>query len=94
METRLVAMVCRWRAQMTIDPGSEVAPYLQLAAILRSRIESGELPPGAKMPSIIQLADHYQIARVTAHKGLRVLVDEGLAVVSPGRGTYVRRKQE
>jgi DNA-binding GntR family transcriptional regulator len=75
-----------------IDPDSEVAPYLQLAGILRSRIESGELAPGAKLPSIIRLSEDYGVARVTSHKALRVLVDEGLAVVSPGRGMYVRRR--
>jgi GntR family transcriptional regulator len=80
-----------WERAM-IDPGSEVAPYIQLAAILRARIESGELAAGARLPSIIDLSESYGVARVTAHKALRVLVDSGLAVVSPGRGTYVRRK--
>lgn len=32
------------------------------------------------------------MARVTAHKALRVLVDEGLAVVNPGRGMFVKRQ--
>lgn len=77
---------------MTIDPDSEVAPYLQLAAILRTQIESGELAPGARLPSIIRLSETYGVARVTAHKALRVLVDEGLAVVSPGRGMFVKRQ--
>jgi GntR family transcriptional regulator len=75
-----------------VDPGSEIAPYLQLAAILRAQIESGELAPGARLPSIIRLSGDYHVARVTAHKALRVLVDEGLAVVSPGRGMFVRRQ--
>jgi GntR family transcriptional regulator len=77
---------------MTIDPDGEVAPYLQLAEILRAQIESGELAPGARLPSIIRLSEDYHVARVTAHKALRVLVDEGLAVVSPGRGMFVRRQ--
>ena len=76
---------------MTIDPDGETAPYLQLAAILRTQIESGELAPGSRLPSIITLSETYGIARVTAHKALRALVDSGLAVVSPGRGMYVRR---
>ena len=77
---------------MTIDPDGEVAPYLQLAAILRARIESGDLAPGTRLPSIVGLSEEYHVARVTAHKALRMMVDEGLAVVSPGRGTFVRRK--
>jgi DNA-binding GntR family transcriptional regulator len=74
-----------------IDPEGELAPYLQLAAILRRQIQSGELPPGSRLPSIIALSERYGIARTTAHKALRVIVDEGLAVVSRGRGVYVRR---
>jgi GntR family transcriptional regulator len=77
---------------VSIDPDGELAPYLQLAAILRDRIGSGELPPGARLPSIIDLAETYGIARTTAHKALRVLVDEKLAVVSKGRGMYVARR--
>ncbi|MGH3191456.1 MAG: GntR family transcriptional regulator [Streptosporangiaceae bacterium] len=77
---------------MTVDPGSEIAPYIQLAMILRARIESGDLPPGARLPSIVELSATYSVARVTANKSLRLLVDEGLVVVSRGRGTYVRRK--
>ena len=76
---------------MIIDPAGEVAPYLQLAAILRGMIESGELAPGARLPSIIDLAETYGVARTTAHKALRVLVDEQLAVVSKGRGMFVKR---
>lgn len=78
-------------AATPIDPEGEVAPYLQLAEILRKQISSGELPPGSRLPSIIDLSSQYGIARTTAHKALRVLVDEGLAVVSRGRGMFVKR---
>jgi DNA-binding GntR family transcriptional regulator len=74
-----------------IDPDGEIAPYLQLADILRRQIGSGDLPPGARLPSVIKLAERYGIARVTAYKSVRLLVDEGLVVVSRGRGVFVRR---
>lgn len=77
---------------VTVDPSSEVAPYLQLAEIIRGKITSGEYPPGARLPSIVDLSATYNVARVTAHKSMRVLIDERLVVVSRGRGTYVRRK--
>jgi GntR family transcriptional regulator len=77
-----------------IDPGSEVAPYLQLAGILRDEIRTGKLAPGARLPSIIELSERYSVARTTAHKALRVLVDEQLAVVSKGRGMYVTRNRQ
>jgi DNA-binding GntR family transcriptional regulator len=59
-------------------------PYLQVAAILRGRIESGELAPKARLPSIVGLVQEYGIARTTAAKALKMLVDEGL--VGAGRG--------
>lgn len=74
-----------------IDPQGEIAPYLQLAGILRRQIETGQLPPGARLLSVVRLAERYNVARVTAHKAARLLVDEGLVVVSPGRGMFVRR---
>ena len=75
-----------------IDPDSPVPPYRQVAAILRGRIESGELPPGRRLPSIADLVQTYGIARTTAAKALRLLVDEGLAEISPGMGTYVKER--
>ena len=74
-----------------IDKDSPVPPYRQVAAILRAQIEAGELPPGRRLPSIASLVQAYGIARTTAAKALRVLIDEGLAEVSPGMGTYVKR---
>lgn len=73
-----------------IDYESPVPPSRQVAAILRERIESGELAPGRRLPSIASLVQEYGIARTTAAKALRVLISEGLAEVSPGMGTYVR----
>jgi len=73
-----------------VDHGSAVAPYRQIAAILRGRIERGEYAPGQRLPGINDLMGEYGVAHLTANKALRLLVDEGLAVLSPGRGFYVR----
>jgi DNA-binding GntR family transcriptional regulator len=79
---------------MTIDPASPVAPYRQVAAILRGEIDSGQRPPGSRLPSIADLVQTYGIARTTAGKALRLLVTEGLAEMSAGMGTYVRAGQD
>ena len=79
------------RVAEKIDTDSPVPPYRQVAAFLRGQIERGELPPGRRLPSIADLVQEYGIARTTAGKALRLLVDEGLAEVSPGMGTYVKR---
>jgi len=72
-----------------VDHGSPVAPYQQIAAILRGRIERGEYEPGQRLPSIMTLMQEYGVAHLTANKALRLLVAEGLAEMSPGRGFYV-----
>ena len=77
------------RVPEQIDTESPVPPYRQVAAFMRERIERGELAPGKRLPSIADLVQTYGIARTTAGKALRLLVDEGLAEVSPGMGTYV-----
>lgn len=73
-----------------VDHGSAIAPYRQIAAILRARIESGEYQPGQRLPSIATLMQEYGVAHLTANKALRLLVDEGVAELSPGRGFYVK----
>jgi DNA-binding GntR family transcriptional regulator len=65
-----------------------VAPWRQLAALLRERIKSGELPPGARLPSITSLAQEYDLAVTTVQKAVGALKDEGLIVTSP-MGTFV-----
>ena len=72
---------------MTIDPESPVAPYRQVAAILRGRIENGEYT--SRLPSIADLTQEFGIARTTAAKALRLLAAEGLAEASEGMGYYV-----
>lgn len=73
-----------------VDHGSPVAPYRQIAAVLRGRIESGEYRPGRRLPSINDLMQQYGVAHLTANKALRLLAAEGLAELSPGMGFFVR----
>jgi DNA-binding transcriptional regulator YhcF (GntR family) len=42
---------------VTIDHESAVPPYRQLAGILRDQIQSGELAPGAAVPSVKRPSD-------------------------------------
>jgi GntR family transcriptional regulator len=76
-----------------LDPVSPVPRYLQIAAIIRARIERGELQPGDPIPSQITIIQTYGVARATAAKALKVLKDEGAVVVVPGvRALVARRK--
>jgi GntR family transcriptional regulator len=75
---------------VTLDPYSSEPRYLQIAGLLRARIQRRELKPGDRLPSQHTLVQEYGVARMTAAKALQVLVDEGLAVTVPGMGTYVK----
>lgn len=76
---------------MIIDPASPDHPYVQLAAQLRSRIESGEL--ATTLPSIMELTEETGLAVGTVRRAVKVLIDEGLAYTVPGRGTFVRPRE-
>jgi GntR family transcriptional regulator len=76
---------------VAIDHGAAEFPYLQLAAILRGRIRSGEYPAGRKIPSFVALEHEFGLSNMTVRRALNVLVEEGLIEKVPGRGTFVRR---
>jgi len=73
-----------------IDLRSPVPSYLQLAAILRARIESGEIASGDALPSITFLVQETGLAVGTVRRAIKVLADEDLVVTVPGRGSYAR----
>lgn len=74
---------------VTIDHLSGTPVYLQLAALLREGIESGELQPDRPLPSYMTLMQEHEVARGTVAKAVGLLVDEGLVRIVPGRGAYV-----
>jgi DNA-binding GntR family transcriptional regulator len=75
-----------------ITRGTPVPPYRQLAAILRAQITSGELAPGQQLPSVVALAERYEIAVPTARKAIELLKTEGLITGVPGYGTFVAER--
>jgi GntR family transcriptional regulator len=75
---------------MSIDPNNVTAPYLQLAAILRNRIASGEFAAGGRLPSLVDLEQQYRLNPKTIRKALEVLKGEDLIIASPGRGMFVK----
>lgn len=69
------------------------AAYRRIADALRSRIASGGLPVGAKLPTETELAEEYGVARQTAREGLRLLVAEGLVVARRPHGHFVKPRE-
>jgi DNA-binding GntR family transcriptional regulator len=77
---------------VTLDPDKPTPLYQQLAAILRGRIERGELT--GRVPSIKTLAQTYGVAMGTAERALTLLRDEGVIVMVIGRGAFVNRSRD
>lgn len=66
-----------------------MAPYQQVAASIRAKIESGELKPGEQISSTRALAEEYGVAPMTASKAIRALSDEGWTKSVPSLGVFV-----
>ncbi len=70
--------------------GSTPIPrYVQLADLFRQRIIKGQWPPGALVPSIEQLMEEFDVARVTVRQAIALLAEDGLLSPQRGRGTFV-----
>ncbi|MFF2326976.1 MULTISPECIES: GntR family transcriptional regulator [unclassified Streptomyces] len=84
---------------MTV-PGSdeEVADrrslHERIAADLRDEIMSGDLAPGAGLPSTAQLKERFSASNATVQKALQLLKSEGLAIGRPGASVMVREHRQ
>ena len=63
--------------------------YQQIAEKLRTRIEKGELAPGAQLPTELELRDEYSSSRNTIRDAIKRLTSQGLVETRPGQGTFV-----
>ena len=64
-------------------------PYATVKAALRERIAQGGWEPGVKLPSERELVQEFGCARMTVHRALRELEEEGLIERRQGSGSYV-----
>jgi len=72
-----------------VDPDSFVPPYEQIRQQITAMIDSGVLAPGARLPSIRQLAGDLGLAVNTVARSYRELEAAGLVVSRVGNGTTV-----
>ncbi len=67
----------------------EVPVYLQLTAILRGQIESGEIPPGKPIPSKKALRAAHSVSGQTVDRAVQALKDAGMVHTVRGLGLFV-----
>jgi len=68
---------------------SRVPLYLQVASVMRQRIENGHWAEGEKISTLEELEEEFAVARVTIRQAIELLRDEGLLDAQQGRGTFV-----
>ncbi|MGO9488674.1 MAG: PLP-dependent aminotransferase family protein [Solirubrobacteraceae bacterium] len=80
-------LVDRLRA---VDRAGKRSLTMQLCDVFTEAIASGELAPGAQLPTTRELAGIAGINPLTAGRCYRRLQEQGLVVSTVGRGTFVR----
>lgn len=79
---------------MALGPEVHAAPlYAKIKHQIRQMIQSGELAPNAKVPSENLLVKQFDVSRMTVHRALRELKEEGAVVRISGVGTFVADAQ-
>ncbi|MQA07701.1 MAG: GntR family transcriptional regulator [Pseudonocardiaceae bacterium] len=79
---------------MELDPEDPRPPYQQVANSLRAAILTRTFQPGEKLPSGPELAQRFNVARMTVQHAIRLLRDEGLVISRQGSGVYVRERTQ
>lgn len=73
-----------------IHHDTEVPPFEQARAQIAARIASGDLPSGARLPTVRALAADLDLAVNTVARTYKELEADGLIVTEGRRGTFVR----
>ncbi|MEM1049269.1 MAG: GntR family transcriptional regulator [Pseudomonadota bacterium] len=68
----------------------DVPRYQQIFLVLREKILSRQVPPGARIASEAELSRDFGVSRITAQRALNELASAGLVTRAKGRGTLVR----
>ena len=57
--------------------------------MILKQIDTGEYPPGGRLPSEKELEKLYHVSRITAQKAMNLLAEDGRIVRLPGKGSFV-----
>jgi DNA-binding transcriptional regulator YhcF (GntR family) len=74
---------------LTLDAGSSVPPFEQVRAQLAAGIDSGNLPPSVRLPTVRRVAADLGLAVNTVAKAYRQLELAGLIETRGRKGTFV-----
>lgn len=69
---------------------SFIPAYYRVAEDIKQQVISGKLKPGDMIPTEAQLCSRYNISKMTARQGLRLLAEEDLIESFRGKGSFVK----
>jgi DNA-binding transcriptional regulator YhcF (GntR family) len=75
---------------LVVDPASTTPPFEQVRSAIASRVASGALPAGTRLPPVRALAGSLGLAVNTVARVYRELEADALVVTEGRRGTFVR----
>jgi GntR family transcriptional regulator len=79
--------------EISIATGSDVPIYRQIVDQVCRAIATGELAPGAQLPSVRALAEQLVINPNTVRKTYADLIREGILESHQGKGVFVARRR-
>jgi len=71
------------------DASGRIPLYLQIAAVLRHRIEAGHWRANEKISTLEHLEQEFGVSRITVRQAVNMLQREGLVQRIQGKGTFV-----
>jgi DNA-binding transcriptional regulator YhcF (GntR family) len=74
---------------ISVDPSAAVPPYEQVRAAITAAVRGGDLAPGARLPTVRELAGNLALAANTVARSYRELEAAGVVVTRGRRGTFV-----
>ncbi|MFC4663810.1 GntR family transcriptional regulator [Oceanobacillus aidingensis] len=72
---------------MTLDYTNSIPLHVQLKQIIEQKIYNGDY--AEKIPSERELMDEHYVSRSTVRQSIEQLVQEGILVRKPGKGTFI-----
>jgi len=72
-----------------INRRTPIPRYYQIMEQLRSKIQEGAFAVGSALPPERELAEAYNVSRMTVRQAITGLVDEGILIRRQGVGTFV-----
>lgn len=67
--------------------------YRQLADIIKEKVYSGEFSKDQRIPTETELMEAFSVSRITVRSAIDQLVEQGILVKIPGKGTFITEKK-